>query len=118
MIPKVKIDDFHYLQNKYEVNGRVYDVDKLIEISKDLPIFDLPLAAVDLYHRITNGTLHSYLYHQKRIDAADLSYPIILDNRGYICDGWHRVAKAILLGHTTIKARRLNVMPEYEIVNK
>jgi len=116
MIPKVKIDDFHYLQNKYEVEGRIYDVDKLIEASKDLPIFDLPLVAVDLYHKITTGTLYSYLYHQKRIEAADLKFPIILDDRGYICDGWHRVAKAILAGNETIKAKRLNVMPEYEIV--
>lgn len=116
MIPKIKIDDFHYLENGYVMQGKRYEVQKLIESAKDLPIFELPLVAIDLFHNITTGTLYSYLYHQKRIEAADLSYPIILDDRGYICDGWHRIAKAILLGHTTIKAKRLNVMPEYELV--
>lgn len=116
MIPKIKIDDFHPLQNSYIVDGKCYEFQKLIEAAKDLPVFDLPLVAVNLYHKITTGTVYSYLYHQKRIEAADLSYPIILDDMGCICDGWHRVAKAILLGHETIKAKRLNVMPEYELL--
>lgn len=37
--------------------------------------------------------------------------PIILDDLGYITDGWHRVAKAILEGKETIKAVRIQNMP-------
>ena len=42
----------------------------------------------------------------KRIEGADLSYPIILHPTGWVMDGYHRVAKALLAGHTTIKAVR------------
>ncbi len=115
-LPKIRIDDFHYLENGYVVYGKRYEVQKLIQAAEHLEEFDLPLVAVDLFHNITSGTVYSFLYHAKRIEKADLKYPIILDDRGYICDGWHRITKAILLGHATIKAKRLFVMPEYEIV--
>lgn len=113
---KVKIDDFHYFDSNYVVGEKQYEVQKLILAAENLEEFDLPLVGVDLNHRMTSGSLYSYLYHHKRIEAADLRYPIILDDMGYVCDGWHRIAKAILLGHSTIKAKRLVVMPEYEIV--
>ena len=31
---------------------------------------------------------------------------------GFIADGWHRIAKAILRGDETIKCVRLKTMPE------
>jgi hypothetical protein len=46
-----------------------------------------------------------------RLLRADLSYPIILTPDGYVCDGWHRLAKAKLNGQETIMAVRLTVMP-------
>ena len=33
-------------------------------------------------------------------------------HRGTICDGWHRVVKTILKGETTIKAIRIEEMPD------
>ena len=113
----VRIDDFHYLENGF-VDGKLrYEVQHLIKAAENLEVFDLPLAGISLKHIICNGDLKSYLYHHKRVENADLSYPIILAADGYICDGWHRVAKAILLGHITIKAKRLIVMPEPEFLN-
>jgi len=50
-------------------------------------------------------------YHIDRVNKADFKHPILIDNQGCICDGWHRVMKAIMLGHTTIKAIRLLDMP-------
>ena len=43
----------------------------------------------------------------QRVHLADLSYPIIVDNSEHPCliwDGYHRIAKALLKGHKTIKA--------------
>ena len=42
--------------------------------------------------------------HARLIDAADLSFPIILSADGRVMDGMHRVAKAALPGHETIAA--------------
>jgi hypothetical protein len=46
------------------------------------------------------------------IEETDLSHAIILDPDGRVMDGMHRVAKALSLGQTHIKARRLAVLPE------
>ena len=45
------------------------------------------------------------------MNAADLSYPIILGPTGNVLDGVHRVAKAMLAGQTTVRAVRLPAMP-------
>ncbi len=108
----IKIDDFHWLDSNYQGGEKVYDVQDLIKAAADLEEFDLPLAGVSMNHPICQPTLTSFLYHWKRVEKADLQYPVIIDSSGYICDGWHRVAKAILEGRTTIKAKRLEVMPE------
>lgn len=42
----------------------------------------------------------------KRIEGADLQYPIILHPTGWVMDGYHRIAKAYLVGHKTIRAVR------------
>ena len=42
--------------------------------------------------------------HVKLVQDADLSYPIIVNRRGSIIDGRHRLCKAILEWHKTIKA--------------
>jgi hypothetical protein len=108
----IKIDNFHWLDSSYQVGEKVYDVQDLIKAAEDLEEFDLPLAGVSMNHPICQSTLTSFLYHWKRVEKADLQYPVIIDSTGYICDGWHRVAKAILEGKTTIRAKRLEVMPE------
>jgi len=54
----------------------------------------------------------------KRVQNTDLKYPIILDVKGVVADGYHRVAKAILEGKSTIKAYRLKQMPPYDFVEE
>ena len=49
----------------------------------------------------------------KRTNNADLKYPIILTDKGVICDGWHRLCKAVYQGDEYIKAIRIEKMPEY-----
>jgi hypothetical protein len=47
-----------------------------------------------------------------RVMAADLDFPIVVSARGWLFDGYHRVQKAQLLGHTHIKAVRFIIDPE------
>ena len=50
-------------------------------------------------------------YHRKQTMKADLQYPIELyfhKNQRIILDGVHRFTKAIHLGHTTIKVRKVS----------
>lgn len=72
----------------------------------------MPLAGINLECVAWSmPTAKDFIYHMKRSLDADLKYPIIIDDYGYICDGHHRVAKAIASGHTTIKAIRIQEMP-------
>jgi len=107
------IDDFNYRENSYEINDSKYTVIDLIELSKKYESFELPIAGLDIgIAPWGNLNIKQFIYHVKRMNEADLNYPIILDNTGFICDGWHRLAKAILKGRKTIKAIRLPIMPD------
>lgn len=112
--PKVKLKPFHYSENNFNIGNRVYSAFSLIEHSKQFQTFDMPLAGIDLSNRPWGNDINimDFCYHLKRINDADLSKPILLDNEGYICDGWHRICKAISEGETFIKAIRLETMPE------
>jgi hypothetical protein len=43
---------------------------------------------------------------------ADLTYPIILASNAQVMDGMHRVARALLEKHPTIRAVQFRVDPE------
>jgi len=112
--PKVDIENLDLIDSEYENRkGYVWSAVKLIEAAKDLPVFEIPLASIDLSimpFRVDN--MHDLLFQMKRVSKTDLKYPIILDDHGVIADGYHRVLKAIYLGRTTIKAVRLQIMPD------
>jgi hypothetical protein len=50
--------------------------------------------------------------HARRINAADLTHPVILSADGGLMDGGHRIAKAYLLGQRTGQARRFATDPD------
>lgn len=106
--------DFNHHSNTYVRYGNTYEVTDLIELSKNHDTFDLDLRGVDLSNKAwgANYNTASFIYHMVRVNKATLDHPIILDDEGYICDGWHRVAKSIIEGKDTIKAIRLTMMPE------
>lgn len=109
----VKIDDFHYLGSSFKRGDNQYSISSLIKASENLEVFNLPLQGIDIGVMPWNiNNIKDFISHYKRVESADLNYSIILDDHGFICDGWHRVAKAILLGNSIIKAKRLPVMPD------
>ena len=110
---KLKISSFNIRESNFCKNDKCYRVVDIIEAAKDLEAFDLPLCGLDIGVRPWGDmTIKNFIYHMARIERASMDHPVILDDEGYICDGWHRVSKAILAGEKTIKAKRLTFMPE------
>lgn len=84
----------------------------LQEASKDLPVFDLPIAGIDIgFCPWDLENMEDIVYHFDRISKVDLKYPVILDNYGTLIDGFHRVCRALSEGKRTVKAVRLEYMP-------
>ncbi len=88
-----------------------WDVFRLIELSRECPVVDVQLSNIkeldeEFWYELggANPTCRNVLEHASLIQSADLSYPIILCHEGRVMDGMHRVCKALLLGHTTVRA--------------
>lgn len=84
----------------------------LLGKEKNYPVFKLPLAGVNLEHLPWEiNTLDDIIWHSKRIQDTDLNHPILIDHLGRICDGYHRIVKAIIENKTEIDAIRIEEMP-------
>lgn len=107
--PKITFAEIEPLQDYYNDGcGNEYSVARLIDEAKDLKPFDCPIAALDLSHEIWAGCdIFTLAFHCKKVQEADLKYPIILDWRGAVADGRHRIIKALIEGRKTIKAVRI-----------
>lgn len=112
--PKIKFNKHEPLQDYFtDGTGAFWSVAKLQEDAKDLEVFDCPLASLDLSSQIWDGApIIELASHCKRVIDADLDCPILLDWHGLIADGRHRVIKAVIKGHRTIKARRMTWRPD------
>lgn len=109
-IPDCKMEEEHHWNGK-----KAWVMAKLIEAAKDLPVFDLPLLHIDIdvapWGR--DHTIESFAYHVKRAQKADMSYPVIMNDSGFIMNGWHRVLKALVEGRESVKAVRFEVTPPH-----
>lgn len=112
--PKIATRRADPLQDFYrDRDGNRYSVARLIDDAKDLPVFEVPLAALDLSDEIWSGAnMLELSFHIKKVLDADLSFPILLDWHGCVADGRHRILKAIATGQRTIKARRIHWKPQ------
>jgi hypothetical protein len=100
------------LNQTFAFGDRVWFVSRLIEKTKDLPVFDMPMQCLNIYGLQPDiNTMLNFVAHMHQVYEADLSYPIILDEDGYVMDGRHRIAKALFLGLKTIKAVRFERTP-------
>ena len=114
-LPTLDIDGLAFHESYYSTRGNTYDAPTLVAFAKhkNYKTFDLPLVGIDISHMpFSANTFGQFLYHLKRVNDTNLNYPVILDDEGVICDGWHRVAKAYLEGRPTVKAIRLLEMPD------
>lgn len=88
-----------------------WSVPRLITLSKDLPVMDVPLEHLNIFYTYHQLTIRDMVMHMNAVNAVDLSYPIIMDEDGDIMDGRHRLMKAILTGASSIKAVRFKENP-------
>ncbi len=100
-----------------------WDVRRLIERSRGLPVFSLRLTAIaeiDENHWFgyagQSPTCRALLEHMRLIDQADLRFPIILSASGRVMDGMHRVCKAVRQGHGYVPAVQFITDPDPDFV--
>ena len=97
-----------------------WDVDRLVELSRDLTVEQVPLTSiweVDTAYWSQPLTVRDVADHVRLVQAVDLSYPIILGDDGRVMDGMHRVVRALLEGRESIAAVRFEVQPEPDYRN-
>ena len=101
-----------------------WDVERLILLSADFPIREVPLETitdVDTDYWFDGSgevaTVRKVVEHIRLIQEVDASYPIILGVDGRLMDGMHRVARALLEGRSTIAAVKFEYQPEPDYRN-
>ncbi|MFA7100060.1 MAG: hypothetical protein WC143_08305 [Eubacteriales bacterium] len=109
----IKIESSAGIINQtFSFENRVWFVSRLIEMAKDLPVFDMPMQCLNIYNLQPDiDTMLKFVTHMHQVYNADLNYPIILDEDGYVMDGRHRIAKALFLGLKSIRAVRFEQTP-------
>lgn len=107
-----------------EVGLDAWDVDRLVLLSKDLPVREVALDSIDeidtnywFDYGPIDPTVRRVVEHIRLVQDADLSYPIILGSDGRVMDGMHRIARALLNGDATIRAVQFEVQPEPDFRN-
>ena len=100
-----------------------WDVERLIALSSSLQVEEVSLATiweVDTVYWFDDRdrpTVRKVVEHARLIEDVDMAYPIILGPDGRVMDGMHRVARALLEGHDTIRAVRFAELPEPDFVD-
>ena len=100
--------------------ARIWHLDDVLELAKDLPVFQQPLAELDSLEEVAwYGDAHHYgrltvreiAEHSQRIQEATFEKPIILSSEGWLMDGFHRLARAYLNGLESIPAVQFSEDP-------
>lgn len=111
--PVIDYREHDPLQDYFIDGNSWYSVAKLVDDTKNLEPFEMPMAGMNLSDVIWGGcTIADLGYHCKRVVDADLSKPIILSWDGSIADGRHRIIKALIEGRNTILAVRMTWKPK------
>ena len=101
---------------------RVWDVDRLVELSRDLPVEQVPLEEiweldeVRWFNEKEPPTCRALLEHLRLVLEADPSHPILLGADGRVMDGMHRILKVVLEGRASIPAKRFPEDPEPDYI--
>ena len=92
-----------------------WDVGRLVESASALPVEEVNVSEIDeVYWVGADGappSVRIIVEHLRLVRDADLDYPILLSTEGRVLDGMHRVARALIDGLPTIRARRFVVDP-------
>jgi len=108
-----------------QVNGErhTWFIQSLVKATKNLPVIDIDLKKLNEYldenawfHGKNKPTIRAFIHHYQRVEQADLSFPIIFNLEFGILDGLHRLVKAHVSGHPSIKAVVLSELPEPDYI--
>ena len=105
---------------------RVWDVARLWELAKELPVKAVPIRDISALDEVTwfgegpdgHPTCRRGAEHARRIYAADLDVPVILSCAGWVMDGMHRICKAYLTGREEIQAVQFPQDPEPDEIRR
>lgn len=105
-----------------EADTYIWDVSHLLELTLNFPVRQVALSNIQeleeaYWYPNTHPTTQDIIAHMQLIQAADLAYPIILCTQGRVMDGMHRVAKAKMLGQTSIAAVQFKIDPAPDFIN-
>ena len=65
---------------------------------------EIDLSVIDLSkYNFNNCNLFEFMTHYKLVEDSNLNYPVIVNSRGNIIDGRHRLCKAIMKGKKKLK---------------
>ena len=113
-----------YHSKKIEGDIFIWDVHRLIAESKSLPIVEVKLCEIrefeeNYWYQGKDGmpTCKSIADHMKLVQECDLGFPIILADDGSVMDGMHRICKAYLNGHDSIRAVKFEKTPKPDFKN-
>lgn len=94
-----------------------WDTERLWRLSADLPVRSVPITSIpelqqNCWFQSRPPTIEEVAKHTARINAADVSYPVILNDRGGLMDGGHRLCKTYVEGRDEILAVQFEELPE------
>jgi hypothetical protein len=100
-----------------------WDVDRLVSLTSHLPVRAVPLTEIRELDRPMFGddeppTWRSFVSHAQLMEAAELSYPIILAADGSVMDGMHRVSKALRDSRSSIDAVQFTEDPSPDYIGR
>jgi hypothetical protein len=100
-----------------------WDVDRLVELSRALPVRAVSLDDIRELDEPMFGddeppTWRAFAAHLRLVRDADLRFPIIRAANGAVMDGMHRVAKALVEGRATIDAVQFAADPDPDYVGR
>lgn len=113
----------HMVSSHRDGQTYVWDVHKLWELAANLDVREVPVAELEhfldemcWFDTVHVPTVRAVAEHGEKIHAADLSFPIILSACGEVMDGMHRLAKAWMIGYSTIKAVQFQEDPDPDYI--
>lgn len=113
----IKFEEHGFLDGD-DQNTFYWKASTLWKLAETMPVEHVPLTSFDW----TNENFQCSSFsdpplwrdigdHTRRILAADLQFPIILNAKGDVMDGMHRILKCYVFGLPTIKAVRFTETP-------
>jgi hypothetical protein len=100
---------------------RIWEVDRLLALAEDLPVEVISVSSlpgadevgwIGRPEHFGRLTIRDVVEHIRRVQGADLARPLILSCEGWLMDGFHRLARALLDGVNELPVRQFRADPE------